>query len=87
MPRQLDEMRSEMERIFYEQFEDIQTKAPKDLIREYETPGGVKVREIGPLVYGYTTTIGPDGKPRVREFGNIKPSKLRWPLLRMIRHF
>jgi HSP20 family protein len=29
--------------------------------------------EIGPLVYGYTTTIGRDGKPLVREFGNIRP--------------
>jgi HSP20 family protein len=32
---------------------------------------GVKVREIGPLVYGYSATIGPDGKPNVREFGNV----------------
>jgi HSP20 family protein len=31
------------------------------------------VREIGPLVYGSTTTIGADGKPIVREFGNIRP--------------
>jgi hypothetical protein len=23
-------------------------------------------------VYGYSTTIGPDGKPRVKEFGNVK---------------
>jgi HSP20 family protein len=75
MSRQFDEMRREMERTFEEQFKDIQTKAPKDLVREYETPGGGKVREIGPLVYGYSTTIGPDGKPRVREFGNIKPSR------------
>ena len=34
--------------MFEEQFKDIQTKAPKDLIREYETPGGGKVREMGP---------------------------------------
>jgi HSP20 family protein len=27
------------------------------------------------LYYGYSITIGPDGKPHVREFGNIKPSK------------
>ena len=44
----------------------------KDLIREYETPEGGKVREIGPFVYGYSMTIGPDGKPRVKEFGNVK---------------
>lgn len=69
---QFDEMRREMERMFEDQFKDIQTKAPKDLIREYETPEGSKVREMGPFVYGYSMTIGPDGKPRVREFGNVR---------------
>jgi HSP20 family protein len=66
--RQFDEMRREMERIF----ENIQTRTPKELVREYETPEGGKVREVGPLVYGYSMTIGPDGKPKVREFGNAK---------------
>jgi HSP20 family protein len=74
MPSQFDEMRREMDRMFEERFKDIQTKAPKELVREYQTPEGAKVREIGPLVYGYSTTIGPDGKPKTREFGNIKPS-------------
>ena len=67
-----DQMRKEMEREFEESFKDLETKAPKDLIREYETPEGGKVREIGPFVYGYSMTIGPDGKPRVKEFGNVK---------------
>lgn len=69
---QFDEMRREMERMFEEQFKDIQTRAPKELIREYETPEGGKVKEMGPFVYGYTMTVGPDGKPRVREFGNVE---------------
>lgn len=68
-----DEMRREMEREFEENLRDIENKVPKDLIREYETQDGAKVREIGPFVYGSTTTIGPDGKPIVREFGNVKP--------------
>jgi len=72
MFRGFDEMRQEMERGFEESFKDIETKAPKDLIREYETPEGGKVREVGPIVYGYSMTIGPDGKPRVKEFGNVK---------------
>lgn len=51
------------------EFENMQNDAPKDLVREYETPEGGKVREVGPIVYGYSMTIGPDGKPRVKEFG------------------
>jgi len=66
-------MRREMEREFEENLRDIENKVPKDLITEYVTEDGAKVREIGPLVYGSTTTIGPDGKPIVREFGNVKP--------------
>ncbi len=30
----------------------------------------------GPFYYGYTMTIGPDGKPVVREYGNVKPGLL-----------
>ena len=55
-----DQMRRQMEKMFEEQLEDMQTKAPKELVREYEAPEGGKVREIGPIVYGYSATIGPD---------------------------
>ena len=59
------------------ELEDMKKNLPKDLVREYETPEGGKVQEVGPLVYGYSMTIGPDGKPKVREFGNVKrPSGL-----------
>ena len=72
--RGFDEIRREMEREFENTFKNIEDKAPKDLVREYETPGGGKVREYGPFIYGYSMTIGPDGKPRVREFGNVRSS-------------
>jgi len=45
------------------------------LIREYNAPQGGTVREVGPIVYGYSKTIGPDDKPKVREFGNLKSSR------------
>jgi HSP20 family protein len=66
-----DAIHKEMNRTF-NVFNDISTNAPKELIREYETKEGDKVREVGPIVYGYSMTIGPDGKPHVREFGNVK---------------
>jgi HSP20 family protein len=72
MFREFDEIRKEMNRTFSEQFKNIENRVPKNLIKEYETPEGGKVREVGPIVYGYSMTIGPDGKPNVREFGNIK---------------
>jgi len=30
----------------------------------------------GPYYYGYTMTTGPDGKPIVKEYGNVKPGLL-----------
>ena len=72
MFREFDEMRKDMSKMFSEQFKNIEDKVPKDLIKEYETSEGGKVREVGPIVYGYSMTIGPDGKPKIREFGNVK---------------
>ena len=69
---EFDEMRREMERMFEETIQDVE-KVPRDLVREYQTPTGDKVREIGPIVYGYSVTVGADGRPIVREFGNVKP--------------
>jgi HSP20 family protein len=69
---EFEEMRREMERMFEETIQDID-RVPKDLVREYQTPTGGKVRQVGPMVYGYSVTVGPDGKPIVREFGNVKP--------------
>ena len=80
MFRGFDQTRREMERQFEEQFKDIENIAPKDLVREYEMPEGGKVREVGPIVYGYSMSTGPDGKPKVREFGNVRSSSSSSPL-------
>jgi HSP20 family protein len=71
MFRGFDDMQREMNRMF-NVFNNLSTNAPKELVREYETQEGGKVREVGPIVYGYSMTIGPDGKPHVKEFGNVK---------------
>ncbi|RLF16624.1 MAG: Hsp20/alpha crystallin family protein [Thermoprotei archaeon] len=42
-----------------------------------KVPGG---KEQGPFVYGFSVTIGPDGKPVVREFGNVRPTP-RGPII------
>ncbi len=31
---------------------------------------------FGPFYYGYSMTVGPDGKPQVREYGNVRPGLL-----------
>ncbi len=62
----------EFERTFEEMLQGLEL--PKELVRERKLPDGATVREMGPFVYGYSFSVGPDGKPVVREFGNVKPS-------------
>ncbi|MCW4020174.1 MAG: Hsp20/alpha crystallin family protein [Candidatus Bathyarchaeota archaeon] len=68
-----DDMFREMEEMMKREFKALSERAPRDLIREREMPNGSKAKEWGPFVYGYSVTIGPDGKPQIREFGNVKP--------------
>lgn len=43
-----------------------------DIFEEFKGNGS----DSGPYYYGYTMTVGPDGKPVVKEYGNVKPGLL-----------
>ena len=70
-----DRIFREMEKMMEEEFKMFTSRVPKDYVKERKLPDGSVVREWGPFVYGYSIKIGPDGKPEIREFGNVKPSK------------
>jgi HSP20 family protein len=70
----IEEMMKEMEEMMEREFSQFKTRIPEDLKRERKLPDGSTIAEWGPFVYGYSMTIGPDGKPKIREFGNVKPS-------------
>lgn len=44
-----------------------------DAARRSGAGGGAGPGRIGPYYYGYTMTVGPDGRPVVREYGNVRP--------------
>jgi HSP20 family protein len=54
----------EMEKVFDRLFRSARTLPPGTMLTE------------GPYYYGFSVTVGPDGKPMVREFGNVRPSAL-----------
>ena len=70
----IDRMFHEMERMMEDEFKNFMENVPKDYVKERKLPDGSTVKELGPFVYGYSMKIGPDGKPEIREFGNIKKS-------------
>ena len=43
-----------------------------DIFEEFKKSGST----TSPIYYGYTMTVGPDGKPVVKEYGNVKPGLL-----------
>ena len=67
----------EMDRMFEDMFRETFEAMPKEWYRERKLPDGSIVKTFGPVVYGYSMTMGPDGKPVIREFGNFKPSRVR----------
>ena len=41
----------------------------------FENPNGGHVQTFGPYYYGYEMTVGPDGRPHLKEWGNTRPQK------------
>jgi len=80
----MDEFFKELERSYEELFRDLGKEMPKDLVKERRLSDGSISRQIGPFIYGYSVTIGPDGKPIVREFGNVRPSARRRPGVELV---
>jgi len=68
----IDNMFKEMEKMMDEELKNFTEKVPKEYVKERQLPDGSTVKELGPFVYGYSMKIGPDGKPEIQEFGNIK---------------
>jgi HSP20 family protein len=70
----VDRMFREMERMMDEEFKAFTSRVPKDYVRERKLPDGSTVREWD-LRIRLRIKIGPDGKPEIREFGNVKPTR------------
>jgi len=71
----IEKIFEEMEKMMEEEVKDFTSRVPKDYVRERKLPDGSTAREWGPFVFGYSMKIGPDGKPNIREFGNVKPRR------------
>jgi HSP20 family protein len=57
---------------FDKEFLDIENTIER-MFRNFRTWNPSDVQVSGPYYYGFSVTVGPDGKPKVREFGNVRP--------------
>jgi HSP20 family protein len=60
----------------FEEMDKEFSNAEDMLTRLFHTvrESGTKISESFPYYYGYQITVGPDGKPHIREFGNARPA-------------
>jgi len=56
----------EFDRFFKNMFRSVNLD---ELFEDVRSTGSVS----GPFYYGYTMTVGPDGRPVVKEYANVKP--------------
>ena len=70
---EFERLMEDLEREMAETIRQMKEDMPEDMLRETRRPDGSVRREYGPFVYGYSIKIGPNGKPVIREFGNMKP--------------
>ena len=61
---EFDRMFQRMSRSFMD-FDDVFENVNKD------------DKSYGPFYYGYSMTVGPDGKPQIQEYGNARPGLLQ----------
>jgi HSP20 family protein len=78
----IDEMFREMEKMIDEELKNFTENIPKEYVKERIMPDGSTGKELGPFVYGYSMKIGPDGKPEIQEFGNLKKGLKGTPQVR-----
>lgn len=62
----------------FEEFDEEFKEVEKEMKRMFEAFRDIRASGIavaGPFYYGYSVTVGPDGKPQVQEFGNVRPAR------------
>lgn len=60
----------------FDEFDRLEELIDEMMQRTFETPSkGTNIRQH--YVYGFSMSVGPDGKPVIREFGNVQPGRER----------
>jgi HSP20 family protein len=79
----------------FDEFDDKFDELVDEMFKHFDTaevePEQGGNRKQTPYIYGFSVTVGPDGKPEVREFGNVRRtergriiSEVREPLVEVM---
>jgi HSP20 family protein len=59
---------------FFDEFDRLEGMT-NEIMREAFEASSEREAVRRPYVYGFSMSVGPDGKPVIREFGNVQPSR------------
>jgi HSP20 family protein len=65
----------------FDEFDRIEHMMDEMMRQAFRSPTAKrrKARTGGPYVYGFSMTMGPDGKPVIKEFGNLRSNRDKSP--------
>jgi HSP20 family protein len=63
----------------FDEFDRIEHMMDEMMSQAFESPSSKRrderITKRGPYAYGFSMTTGPDGKPIIKEYGNIEPTR------------
>ena len=73
----IDEHLRRMEGLTEKELDYISESVFRDYVKQRKLSGDSNNIGLRPFVYGINISVGPDGRAKIREFGNIKPETRR----------
>jgi len=70
---EMDEIINKIEELLDNKFKQLSDRALNEQKKGKPVLPEENNRRFGHFIYGYSVTLGPDGKPRIHQLGNFKP--------------
>ena len=70
---EMDEIINKIEKILDNKFKELSETSLNEQKKREPISSEQKDKRFGHFIYGYRVTLGPDGKPRIRQLGHISP--------------
>jgi len=74
---EMDEIIDKIEELLDNKFKECSENVIDCQNKRKTPPFEKKDRRFEHLIYGYSVTFGPDGKPRIRQLGNLTPKRVQ----------
>jgi HSP20 family protein len=72
---EFNDIHRDIDRMFI-MLNDISAHQLANIKREHKNHDSYNLQKIGPKIYGYSITLGADGKPSIRKFGDVKSATI-----------